>query len=186
MGSPHPALPFPRGGSTVWPGIPVRAPPLLSGLREICAAKVRTGAGPPGGPPGRGKVAWLVGRVLTAEAASGCRAGPGDWLEAVPFWGQVGGPWWRRAVGLGWGHCPRPAPAEHCPQAGPAVRERARALASCGVGGAWPTRPLPPGRAPRTVPETAAEGLRRRTPGGRSLLEDGGGCSPPSQTLIKA
>ncbi|TEA35389.1 hypothetical protein DBR06_SOUSAS21310014, partial [Sousa chinensis] len=82
-----------RGGSTVWPGIPVRAPPLLSGLREICAAK-----------------------------------------------------------------------------AGPAVRERVRALASRGVGGAWPTRPLPPGRAPRTVPKTAAEGLRRRTPGGRSLL----------------
>ncbi|KAB0389786.1 hypothetical protein E2I00_018393, partial [Balaenoptera physalus] len=26
-------------GGSVWPGIPVRAPPLLSGLREICAAK---------------------------------------------------------------------------------------------------------------------------------------------------
>eukprot|EP00069_Balaena_mysticetus_P022516 bmy_03352T0 len=84
-----------RCGGSVWPGIPVRAPPLLSGLREICAAK-----------------------------------------------------------------------------AGPAVRERARALASRGAGGVWPTRPLPPGRAVRhahrTVPETAAEGLRRMTPGGRS------------------
>ena len=51
-----------------------------------------------------------MGRVLTAEAASEWRAGPDDWLEAVPFWGQVGGPWWRRPVGLGWGHCPGPPP----------------------------------------------------------------------------
>ena len=74
-----------------------------------------------------------------------------------------------RRVGVG--PLPRPAPAEYRPQAGPAVRERARALASHGAGGVWPTCSLPPGRAvrraPRTVPETAAEGLRRRTPGGR-------------------
>ncbi|XP_005208423.1 leukotriene C4 synthase isoform X3 [Bos taurus] len=56
-------------------------------------------------------------------------------------------------------------------EAGPAVRERARALASRGPGGPWPARPLPPGRAARrapwTAPETAAEVLRRRTPGRR-------------------
>ena len=55
LSRPRRPLPCPRCGGAVWPGLPVRAPPLLPGLRALCAAKVRSGAGwLPGGPPGLG------------------------------------------------------------------------------------------------------------------------------------
>ncbi|XP_008987751.2 leukotriene C4 synthase isoform X2 [Callithrix jacchus] len=56
--------------------------------------------------------------------------------------------------------------ALRAPQAGPAVRERARPLAAGGAGCPRPALPLPPGgamrRAPRTAPDAAAVGLRPR------------------------
>ncbi|XP_045383689.1 leukotriene C4 synthase isoform X3 [Lemur catta] len=101
-----------RGGGPVRPGLPVRAPPLLPGLRALGAA-----------------------------------------------------------------------------QAGPAVRERARALAAGGAGGARPARALPPRRAAPTASDAAARGLRRRRPArrpeekSRRLQEHGEGCSPPLPSL---
>lgn len=52
LGSPHPARPSLRCSGTVWPHLPVRTLPLLSGLRPLCAAKVRTRARLPGSPAG--------------------------------------------------------------------------------------------------------------------------------------
>lgn len=47
---------------------------------------------------------------MTAEAASGARAGPGGWLEVGPFGVQWAGSRWRRAVGSGWVRRPAPPP----------------------------------------------------------------------------
>ncbi|XP_035146651.2 leukotriene C4 synthase isoform X1 [Callithrix jacchus] len=71
-----------------------------------------------------------------------------------------------RSAHLRGGAFSRHRPADRRPQAGPAVRERARPLAAGGAGCPRPALPLPPGgamrRAPRTAPDAAAVGLRPR------------------------
>ncbi|XP_011925335.1 PREDICTED: leukotriene C4 synthase isoform X1 [Cercocebus atys] len=70
-------------------------------------------------------------------------------------------------------------------QAGTPVRERARPLAAGGAGCARPARPLPPGRAARRAPRTAADvaavGLRPRPLGRRSRERRAGASSCPGK-----
>uniref|UniRef100_A0A7N9IG72 Leukotriene C4 synthase n=1 Tax=Macaca fascicularis TaxID=9541 RepID=A0A7N9IG72_MACFA len=61
-----------RGGGAVRPGLPVRAPPLLPGLRPLRAAQVRAGRA---AGRGRGKVAGGRGPGSGTQAGGGRRAG---------------------------------------------------------------------------------------------------------------
>ncbi|KAM7241575.1 hypothetical protein CapIbe_006046, partial [Capra ibex] len=98
LGGRH-LLPRRRGG-TVRSGLPVRAPPLLPGLRALCAAEVRSGAGKGGRP---------AGRARPRPPAERGRDRTAGWRR-VPFGAQWAGPRWRRAVGSGWVRRPAPPP----------------------------------------------------------------------------
>ncbi|XP_069446504.1 leukotriene C4 synthase isoform X2 [Ovis canadensis] len=102
-GSPQPAPPpppLPRRGGTVRSGLPVRAPPLLPGLRALCAAEVRSGPGKGGRRAGRGPPRPPAARGR--DRAAGWRR--------VPFGAQWAGSRWRRAAGSGWVRRPAPPP----------------------------------------------------------------------------
>lgn len=132
-----PRPPSPRYGGPVRLGLPFRTPPLLSGLRALGAAKVRTRAGIVGGRQGRRK-----------RGPDG--AGRGGLWEGSD--GPVGGRGRRRSA-----PAEPPNPAEPRPQVDPIVRERARALAARSARSARPARPLSPPRAARCAPGTARE-----------------------------
>ncbi|XP_055140937.1 leukotriene C4 synthase isoform X2 [Symphalangus syndactylus] len=174
-----------QGGGPVRPGLPVRAPSLLPGLRALRAAQVRTGRG---AGRGRGKIAGGRG-----SWGAGPKLGAGHGPEPSAFGDSVGEPWRRPEevpVGPGLrrgrsGASSRHLPADRRPQAGTPVRERARPLAAGGAGCARPARPLPPGRAarraPRTAPDAAAVGLRPRPPGRRSRERRAGASRCPGE-----
>lgn len=186
---------LPRCGGPVRPRLPVRAPPLLSGLRALSAAKVRSGQGKTAG--GGITTAWLERR------AGGDRplAGGGTLLGSRA--GRQGGVCPRGGGGArdGAGLPPGPGPAARRPHAGPPSAGWPRCTRARAHSGCWwrwrrsacsPTS-SPPRCAPHSWggsghccpgPETEDAGsaeLDRTWAAWRTA----GRVPPPTQSLIK-
>ncbi|XP_017719456.1 PREDICTED: leukotriene C4 synthase isoform X1 [Rhinopithecus bieti] len=87
-----------RGGGPVRPGLPVRAPPLLPGLRPLRAAQVRAGRA---AGRGRGKVAGGRG---PGERGPSCGRTTGRSPAPLGIrWASPGGGWRKSPWGRGWG-----------------------------------------------------------------------------------